>query len=491
MRFIEPLDANLVPIGEGPLINTLGASVTETLDQAGEFNLTLPATDARLVGILSAMKRVRVKVDIDGVIQTYYGLLENDETAVTDTAPACTLTGTDLLGELGHFTCGWWAPYINESIAAQILPDLARDTGWSLGALDGDLGNYTGRFDGMSRLAAIIALRDSTGKHFRMGTTPRTLDFGALNADSGLVISNVQAFLVDQALPIIGSLRYVRDRAPIINRIVPWGAGQDNGDSNRAKVSLFYLPAGSPAWANIHARHGLRNARTLVTEVGAWGPDKYARYSVASTAGFMTWPVMQLMWCVDPNDLTQGLGFDFAVRQILDATTLLVKGSGTIPPPAPAGATLLGMPQLYIQDDAAYAADPREATVVFDDIQFTDDFPATATQLYTRAMSYLADYKEAREGYTLTVLNSVPTLHVGQKARLIFRGVVSDDAGRPLKWVDIDRVLYVTKVTRQFNADGTYSSNLDVSNIARQPVDDAAFASFSARSIDAVKMTAG
>ena len=145
--------------------------------------------------------------------------------------------------------------------------------------------------------------------------------------------------------------------------------------------------------------------------------------------------------------------------------------------------------------DLKGAADPREATVVFDDIQLVSgsraDFAACAKQLYTRALSYLADYAMAREGYTLTVLNSVPTLHVGQTVRLIYRGVVTGDDGLPLKWVDIDRVLYVTKITRQFNADGTYSSNLDVSNIARQPVDDAAFASFSARSIDAIKMTAG
>jgi hypothetical protein len=459
-------------IGDGPLQNVMQVSVTETLDEAGQVQFTLPATDYRAATLIDSALRFDVRFS-DGT-PSAYGLIGSDVARVATTQPTRTVTGQDLIGELANYSCGWWCFYDTDDLNTVVLPALLSDTGWSAGTLDASLGNFYGRFDGDSRLSALRKILAQTPSiHFRMGSTIRTLDVGAFATLSAVRFTNVDHALAAQdsntAIAIIGSLQVTHDRSAVVNRIIPWGAGSDNGDTNRAKVKLFHLDPASGLWANIKAKAGLRGFETLIDSVGDYGTETDNAYTVHSTTGAMTAPIQQLMWCRNKADLTQPFAYDFAVGTILGVTSMVVVGSPTIPAPASLHDTLLGNPQLYIEDATAYAADPHEAVIVFNDITLTSlstgSFAKGALQLYNRAARYLEEHKVARTTYTMTALHCPSSVRVGDKVRVIYHGATSRE-GVAYEWIDVDAELFVTKITRVYNADGSTGATVDVSNIA-------------------------
>jgi hypothetical protein len=269
-------------------------------------------------------------------------------------------------------------------------------------------------------------------------------------------------------MQIVGTLQLTSDKAPVVNRIFPWGAGHDDGNLNRAKVSLFHLASDDTRWANIKAKAGVRGATATISAVGAGN----TQYIVDDTSDFMAWPIMQLLWAVDPDDLTQGIGYDFVVRA-KTATDVNVRGSPEIPSPPPSfPATLIGNPQLYIEDATAYAADPHEAVVIFDDITLTDlsleSFADAAAQLYDRAAQYLVTHKEAQVSYGLTVYNCPDTLRPGDIVHVTYQGAVTRN-GATVDWVNVDTDLNLINITRRYNADGSREATLEVSNVKAQP----------------------
>ena len=485
---IDLLNGSDVPIGDGPLTNVLNVSVGEALDEAGQSQCGLPATDYRAATLIDQAAKFRVRFD-DGTL--VYGLIAGDTIDAASEQPTRQVQGFDLLAELGNKSIGWWCYYEASDINTVILPDVLTGTNWSLGTVEAGLGNFTQRFDGDSRLAALIKLtQQSNGKHFRQGSTRRTLDFGSFGTVLPVRVTNVQHALRAQdanaAIAIIGSLQLTSDRAAVVHRIYPWGAGDDNGNVHREKVSLWYLPhAGmfdpdgtvvtDARWANIGIAPGVRGAVTTITNVQDIGDGTNNLYLVGSTAGFMTWPIQQLAWVRNPADLTQALGFNFVPAIIFDSTSLEVHGSPNIPAPAAAGDTLYGNPQLYLQTADYDPNDPREAVVIFNDVKSmssnASDLSSVAPQLYLRAKRYLDTHSAPQRTYQLSVLRAPYTLRVGDKVRVIYRGAVTR-RGVTVNWIDLDEELYLIKITRTFNADGSTAATLDVSNIDAQPLSD-------------------
>lgn len=473
---IDLLDGSDRPIGDGPLTNVLSVSVGEALDEAGQIQFSLPATDYRAATLIDQAVKFRVRFD-DGTL--VYGLLGGDTIDAAGDQPTRTVQGFDLLAELGNKSVGWWCYYQASDLNTVILPDLIRDTGWSLGTIEAGLGDFTQRFDGDSRLSALIKLTQQLGKHFRWSSTLRNLDFGAFGAVAPVRLTNVQHALRAQdsnpAIAIIGSLQLTSERAAVVHRIYPWGAGNDSGDTYREKASLWYLDRGDPRWSDIGIAPGVRGAMATVIDVRAAGAGTNNLYEVDDATGFMESPTQQLAWVTDPADLTSPIGFNFAVDAIF-GVDIIVRGSAVIPAPAPAGARLIGNPQLYLQTADYDPASPREATIIFNDVKSIDadagNLAAVAPQLFMRAQRYLATHGVPQRTYQLSVLRAPATLRVGDKVRVVYRGAVTR-RGVTVNWIDLDEELYVIQITRTFNADGSTAATLDVSNIDAQPLDDA------------------
>jgi hypothetical protein len=490
---IDLLDGSNNVLGGGPLNNVLSVSVGEKLDEAGVISFVVPANDSRVANLLDTASRFRVHFSSGKLV---YAIIVRDSIDVTADQPTRTITGADMLQELGNYSMGWWCLYDNKDLNTVILPDLVADTPWSLGTIDASLGTLYYTFDGDSRLAALIKIAQSTGKHFRLGSTFRTVDFGAFGAATTTRLTNVDHAWKAQDntsdISIIGSLRVTTDRGPVINRIIPWGAGQDGGDTYRAKVSLFHLNPAAGQWSNIKAKPGVRGVQTTFTGVSDITGHHWI---VGSTTGMFTTPVCQAFWCHDPNDLTAENDYDFVLNAITGSTTLTVRGSPTYPTePTSFPAYVITCPQLYIQDDTAYAADPHEAVMIFDDISLPNlslgAFESAALQLYNRAYFYLQTHKVPQVTYAVTVIDCPDTLRVGDTVPLVYRGIVTRD-GAPLKWVDINTTQNVIGITRNYNADGSTSATIDVSNIARQPSDLVSMLSAGVSSKNSMGITVG
>ena len=493
---VDLLNGSDAIIGGGPLKNVLQVSITETLDEAGQIQFTVPATDYIASQIIGAAARFRVRFD-DG--RLVYGLIGKDMINVGSAQPIRTVTGQDLIGELANYSCGWWCFYDTDDLNTVVLPGLLSGTGWSAGTFDASMGDFYGRFDGDSRLSALIkVIQQTPGIHFRMGSTIRTLDVGAFATLSTTRFTNVDHALVSQDgntdIAIIGSLQITNDRAPIVNRIIPWGAGSDNGDTNRAKVKLFQLDrADTTRWSNIKAKPGLRGVQVTVTGINETGGH---HWEVNTTTGLRELPISQLIWCDNPADLTDSYGYDFVVNDILSSTKLTINGSPTITPSEPSSfpTYLISDPQLYMEDATAYADDPHEAVIVFNDITLTNltsgSWAKGAVQLYNRAKRYLDDHKIAQTTYTLTAVRCPDSVRVGDKVRVIYRGAVTM-YGIIYNWVNIDVELFVTKITRVYNADGSTSAALDVSNIARRPINDSEYVYDNAAQVHSINRAAG
>jgi len=478
---IDLLDGSDTVIGDGPLNNVLSVSIGESLDQAGQIQFTLPATDYRAATLLDQAVKFRVQFD-DGTL--VYGVLGGDTIDATADQPTRVVQGFDLLAELGGKSIGWWCYYEASDINTVILPDLLAGTGWTTGTIEAGLGNFTQRFDGDSRLAALIKLTQQlNGKHFRRGSGLRVLDFGSFGTLAASEAINVHHVLHGQAanaaIMIIGSLQLTSDRAAVVHRIYPWGAGNDNGDTNRFKASLWYLPFADSRWSEIGITYGVRGAATSVTAVGADGHE----YQTADTSGFMEWPIQQLAWVTDPDDLTQPFGYNFVVDTIDTDAALWVRGSpllpgapgNPIPAPTTFPVTVYGNPQLYLQTADYDPAAPREAVIIFNDVKAfsssASDLAAIAPQLFERAKRYLLTHAVPQRSYAMTVVNAPYTLRVGDKLRVRYRGAVTR-RGVTVDWIDVDEELYLINITRTTNSDGTTNAVLEVSNIDAQPLDD-------------------
>lgn len=499
---IDLLDSSNNPIGDGPLTSVLAVSIQEKLDESGAIAFTVPATDRRVATLLEQAARFRVR--LGSGTQMVYGLIDKDALDATADQPNRTVQGGDLLREFQRYSMGWWCFFDDQDLNTVVLPKLVQDTGWTLGTVDAALGTIYYRFDGDSRLAALIKLAAATGKHFRLGATFRSLDFGAFGSAAVYTFTNVATALKQydpgdarahdwQYQEIIGALQVTSDRAPVVNRIIPWGAGSDGGDTNRAKVSLFHLTPGDSRWSEIKCKPGVRGATATISSVGT-EDGKPSQYFVDSSAGFFAEPVTQVFWCYDPDDLTLGCGYDFVIRAVHE-TYLNVRGSPTLPdPPDHFPAYLISNPQLYIEDPTEFAADPHEAVVIFSDVTLTDlslgAFESAASQLYERAKQYVHTHKTPQLSYAVSVFNCPEDLHVGDRVHITYSGAVTR-GGATVSWVDVDTDLFVVNITRTFNADGSTNAVVEVSDIAQQPIDSAGAIANSAGTVGTHAVTVG
>lgn len=487
--YIDLLNSAGAKIGDGPLTNILKASFGEALDRAAECSIEVPATDQRVIDLLATAAYARL-VASDGYTRT---AIITTRTMRAAAPPVVIIGGYDLVAELNRYTCGWLADYktnagggiYGDDANTYVLPDLIANTGWSSGTIDAGLGRYVGTFDGLTRLAALDRLRKSKGKHFRQGATERTLDFGAFGSSSGYRLIQVERVLRAQdantTIGLIESLEVLEDGGDVVNLIVPFGAGQDgsylitaSNDYGKVRLKDLAETGGSPAAyavSDIQVRAGIRHGVETTVTAGSTSTT----VQVASTAGMVAGSKVFI------GDKTNAQNtnnyWNLTIASITDATHVVFGLAITVSN----GDKFITYPQFYLYDSTAYAANPREACIVFSDIEIPYRTPAgtdinqfipTAYLLYERAKAYLADHKSARKVYRVTPAKIPTTLRPGQTIHVIYHGRVTRD-GVASEWINVDAALYVLNIVRTYNGDGTTSVSLEVSDVNRQRQSDA------------------
>jgi hypothetical protein len=480
-RFVvEILDADEIPIGSP--IPADSVTINERLDETGDITARIPATHARAISLVDAGKRIRVRI-LDDALEnesaTFLGLIRKRGTELTAAGPMRTIGGPGIMAELADSICGWWAMFDDvdtETVALTYFVE--SNTGWSLGDVDAGLGNVSGTFNEDTRLTAIQKIRQRKGKHIRYGSTLRTLDFGSFGVSSGLRLTNVHHLLVDQesntSIRILTALTLEEDLNEIVNHITGWGAGEDNGFI-RTKVTLQDVPEDDATRApNIKVRKGLIGAETT-TIAGS----NVVTLKVTSSAGFG--PGQQL-FIGDKTDYSEPRLTNIYVVSVSDGTTIVVNRddeTGTIWPPG-AGEDVIAWPEYYIRNDASYADEPREDLKIAShiDVMGRDEptdaqWEAAAKDLYDWLFSYMNQRREAQRTYRITVPSVPSSLHVGDTVRLVYSGIVIIE-GVGVQWADIDEEdMYILSISRTYNANGSSSVGLEVSNLDRVMQQDA------------------
>lgn len=137
------------------------------------------------------------------------------------------------------------------------------------------------------------------------------------------------------------------------------------------------------------------------------------------------------------------------------------------------GIDVVQAPQFYIEDtDSQALHEVREMCPQFGwiaPISLTSEIAVlqqAADALYTAAKAHLIRYKSEYTNYGLSsVLNFPKTIRVGEKARLIYRGVVGLMGGEI--YVDVDDLFYILSITRKYTSDGKDTTALEIANVSR------------------------
>jgi hypothetical protein len=245
--FVEVRDNAGVVKAYQPLMNVTSVEITEVLDEAGNISVTVPAHDEHARESLAATNtRVRVRV-AEGVTRTCI----IHDLSLVDGPPQFIATGPDKLYELAYLTCGYDRIYDGHDVKTEIIgatgtnASLLESTGWTQGIVE-DFGSASIKFDGESRLRALIMLCEQLGRHLRQGSVEQTLDFGLFGADSGIRIMQAVDFgpaqegLDDYDISILGAKPQMQEiSADIFNRIFPLGKDRfDMRDAQNYQTDL-------------------------------------------------------------------------------------------------------------------------------------------------------------------------------------------------------------------------------------------------------------
>jgi hypothetical protein len=466
---VDILDSSNNVLGAGPLYTVISAELTTELDKAGQISVTVPATDARAIALLSTAAQIRIR-NAAGVVGQ--GPIQRVTIGSNNDTPTYTFSGLDLLGELNWLSCGYNRMYDNANVETAIIgttataTSLLGGTGWTAGtiSIDASVATTSITFDGDTRLSALIALAAQIGHHFRQGTTARTLDFGTFGAASGIHIFNVDAVkAVQQDVTnnaYIANITLETVSSDIENRIIP--LGKDKFD--------------------------LRDADTALTDILVrtdQGPAGYATTTDDTTSG-MTIPVTATtdgtrsfrvgdeVWIGDADDWTAD--HEYGIIDSVNAGVSIVL-TAALDNVYAAGVDVIQRPQFYIEDTTSQASyGVREATPQFSWIGFSNtDVDAAyqiqaATSLYYAAKARLTRYKDPYAAYVLPDIFDVPiSLKVGDTVSLRFLGIISATDTAP--YVNVSGNYYVMKISRRWSGDGNGGAlgitTLEVANVAR------------------------
>jgi hypothetical protein len=233
--WVDVFDAAGNRLGDGYLACKF-ANVTRRIDGAGEFSLVFVAGDARVQALIQSERRVRIYVigsEAGAVARELGGgIIQRIRVREGRDGRELEASGTARLVDLARSSVLLGRKYANEPIA-DVVDDLVTGvSGWSVDTT-GVSGNVSARFDGMSRLKALITLAEQTGYHLREDTG-EVVTFGALGAGVDVRLyggGSSGAWAqggAGEVLPV-ESIVVDESTADVVNTILPLGAG--DGDT--------------------------------------------------------------------------------------------------------------------------------------------------------------------------------------------------------------------------------------------------------------------
>jgi hypothetical protein len=136
-----------------------------------------------------------------------------------------------------------------------------------------------------------------------------------------------------------------------------------------------------------------------------------------------------------------------------------------------------GSTQYYISDTASIATyGISQKTGTFKDINPLDNTDAStliaANALYDASAAFLQRSSQRLDSYNLTISKLDADLRPGDKIRVVYRGLIYNEDGIPIDFLNIDENLWVMKVTENITK-GKISAKLTVTTVDRQEMDSA------------------
>ena len=210
----------------------------DKLDEAGLFDLQC-AVQQDVLDYLTSDNEVVIYAQEDSETPLVWtrGMITKPRTGETAENISISRSGRDQINELNYRTVGLARSYSAQTIST-IMADLVELVpGWTANvetAAGAQL--QTARFDGSKVLRAILTSCKQAGLHIRRGTASRTLDIGAFGraatTRNGQPIwamkppSSISRELYDNdAVLLIDSIGVTEDSDPIVNWVIPMGAG--------------------------------------------------------------------------------------------------------------------------------------------------------------------------------------------------------------------------------------------------------------------------
>lgn len=225
-------DSGGTALGSGAILTARGLSITSSLDAIGQASFDVPAVEP-LAQYLDNGNHVKVYHQADGYRGEYIIQSVDTDAAGETLRVSC----ADLFQELVYCNTLLRRQYDNKAVSSVLstsliagsLYGLLKNTGWTPGTYDSGLGNITVTFNAETIFEAIAAIAKRLGKHFRMGSTARTLDFGAFGEDNGYRLIHPELVATDLSantkIGILSNLTLSERSESGISQILPLGAG--------------------------------------------------------------------------------------------------------------------------------------------------------------------------------------------------------------------------------------------------------------------------
>jgi len=301
---------------------SIGKAVwTQRLDAAGDFSAELPLGDPQTAAIQSGKVYRHYQ---EGRGFCFAGSIESSAKTPPD---GLGIAGDSLLVELLYDNTLIGKEYTDTSIN-DIIDDLLDGSGWTrLGSIT-DL--ISVRFDGESKLRAILAVVDMVGQHVRervseaSGALVRQLEIGLFGISSNIVVSNGSVndlAISDEGLAVIPEGEFAIEEATteVWNWLLPLGAGE--GVSQLTLVQQTRLPnlipnnpsfeAGLDGWIPLIAptsdtSRSVHGKRCLKTETsGFFNNDGVSQDFSSGVAAGATYRAEAWLWKDGAGDLDQ------------------------------------------------------------------------------------------------------------------------------------------------------------------------------------------
>jgi hypothetical protein len=232
MLWLDVYDASGNRLGEGPIITLQNVSVTRVLDGCGTIQFSTPATDSRVVSLLSVRRRVRIYTDgPGGARELCRGVVLSREFNESSSGSSYTFTCADNLVVLKDYNTLMARSYSQQSIQTVANALIALVPGWMATVESAVASNLIdARFDGASVLKALQQITKNNGVHLRVGTGD-LVEIGAFGTLSNLAVMGVKhasgELYNNPNVAIVESIDAGEDAEDVVNWIIPLGAGED------------------------------------------------------------------------------------------------------------------------------------------------------------------------------------------------------------------------------------------------------------------------